>query len=338
MGRGRAPCCDKNKVKKGPWTPAEDLRLITFIRNHGHQNWRALPKQAGLLRCGKSCRLRWINYLRPGIKRGNFTPQEEETIISLQNLFGNKWSKIASHFPGRTDNEIKNVWNTHLKKRLSNRKSAGFTQKNDSCTSSSIISCGNRKKGIQQSIFKKPNQNKQGLLKEISTRRGLSVEPKESGHFDSPTSSYASNISNVSQLDDFLRSDEAVGSRFNFTGPKQVDDDMSLEINPNSSSDEKIEISFVSDVDFWNMLDALDPLQSSTESQSNDQYKDSNLVENSECEVECGKWLRNLENELGLAGENIGEHPHKNADEERVLETALDYFPIWPPSPENFGI
>ncbi|CAI9772838.1 unnamed protein product [Fraxinus pennsylvanica] len=337
MRRGRAPCCDKNKVQKGPWTSAEDLRLITFIHNHGHQNWRALPKQAGLLRCGKSCRLRWINYLRPDIKRGNFTPQEEETIINLHNLLGNKWSKIASYFPGRTDNEIKNVWNTHLKKRLLNRKNVGFTQDNDSCTSSSITSCGNGEKGIQQPIFKKPNQNKPGLLKEISTRRGLSVEQKESAHFDSPTSSYASNFSNISQLDDFPR-DEAVGSRFNFTGPKQVDNSMSLETNSNSSSDEKIEIPFDSDVDFWNMLDALDPLQSSTESQSNDQYKDSNLVENPECEVECMKWLRNLENELGLTGENIGEHPQKNADQERVLEPTLDYFPIWPPSPENFGI
>nr|AGN52061.1 MYB-related transcription factor [Salvia miltiorrhiza]AGN52171.1 MYB-related transcription factor [Salvia miltiorrhiza] len=117
MGGGRAPCCDKTKVRTGPWSPAEDLRLINFIQKHGHSNWRALPKQAGLLRCGKSCRLRWINYLRPDVKRGNFTPEEENTIIQLHNSIGNKWSKIASCLPGRTDNEIKNVWNTHLKKR-----------------------------------------------------------------------------------------------------------------------------------------------------------------------------------------------------------------------------
>ncbi|XVF87909.1 hypothetical protein PTKIN_Ptkin19aG0006100 [Pterospermum kingtungense] len=128
MGRGRAPCCDKDKVKRGPWSPAEDLRLITFIQKHGHDNWRALPKQAGLLRCGKSCRLRWINYLRPDVKRGNFTKEEEETIIRLHETLGNKWSKIASHLAGRTDNEIKNVWNTHLKKRLGNipQKSSSF--------------------------------------------------------------------------------------------------------------------------------------------------------------------------------------------------------------------
>ncbi|KAI7758371.1 hypothetical protein M8C21_013732, partial [Ambrosia artemisiifolia] len=114
---GRSPCCDKTKVKKGPWSPAEDVRLVSFIQKHGHPNWRSLPKQAGLLRCGKSCRLRWINYLRPDVKRGNFTPEEEQSIIHLHATFGNKWSKIASQLPGRTDNEIKNVWNTHLKKR-----------------------------------------------------------------------------------------------------------------------------------------------------------------------------------------------------------------------------
>ncbi|KAK6947176.1 SANT/Myb domain [Dillenia turbinata] len=118
MRRGRAPCCDKDRVKRGPWSPAEDILLISHIQKHGHDNWRALPKLAGLQRCGKSCRLRWINYLRPDVKRGNFTPDEEETIIRLHKTLGNKWSKIASHLPGRTDNEIKNVWNTHLKKRL----------------------------------------------------------------------------------------------------------------------------------------------------------------------------------------------------------------------------
>lgn len=118
MGKGRSPCCDKASVKKGPWSQAEDLKLISFIQKHGHSNWRALPKLAGLARCGKSCRLRWVNYLRPDLKRGNLTLQEEETIIKLHEVFGNRWSKIASHFPRRTDNEIKNIWNTYLKKRI----------------------------------------------------------------------------------------------------------------------------------------------------------------------------------------------------------------------------
>lgn len=73
---------------------------------------------SGLLRCGKSCRLRWMNYLRPDIKRGNITPEEDDLIIRMHSLLGNRWSLIAGRLPGRTDNEIKNYWNTHLSKRL----------------------------------------------------------------------------------------------------------------------------------------------------------------------------------------------------------------------------
>ncbi|KAI7752453.1 hypothetical protein M8C21_020345 [Ambrosia artemisiifolia] len=115
---GRSPCCDKVGLKKGPWTPDEDQKLMAYIQEHGHGSWRALPSKAGLQRCGKSCRLRWINYLRPDIKRGKFSHQEEQTIIQLHALLGNRWSAIATHLSKRTDNEIKNYWNTHLKKRL----------------------------------------------------------------------------------------------------------------------------------------------------------------------------------------------------------------------------
>ncbi|OVA02910.1 SANT/Myb domain [Macleaya cordata] len=115
---GRSPCCDESGLKKGPWTPEEDQKLIDYIQRHGHGSWRALPKLAGLNRCGKSCRLRWTNYLRPDIKRGKFSDEEEQLIISLHSVLGNKWSQIATHLPGRTDNEIKNYWNTHLKKKL----------------------------------------------------------------------------------------------------------------------------------------------------------------------------------------------------------------------------
>nr|BAJ96650.1 predicted protein [Hordeum vulgare subsp. vulgare] len=115
---GRPPSSDENGLKKGPWTTEEDEKLMSYIQKHGHGSWRALPQLAGLNRCGKSCRLRWTNYLKPDIKRGKFSQEEEQTILQLHTVLGNKWSAIAKHLPGRTDNEIKNFWNTHLRKKL----------------------------------------------------------------------------------------------------------------------------------------------------------------------------------------------------------------------------
>ncbi|KAF5804241.1 putative transcription factor MYB family [Helianthus annuus] len=115
---GRSPCCEKNGLKKGPWTAEEDQKLIDYIQKNGYGNWRTLPANAGLQRCGKSCRLRWTNYLRPDIKRGRFSFEEEETIIQMHSVLGNKWSAIAARLPGRTDNEIKNYWNTNIRKKL----------------------------------------------------------------------------------------------------------------------------------------------------------------------------------------------------------------------------
>ncbi|KAG6528583.1 transcription factor MYB86-like [Zingiber officinale] len=116
--QGRHSGCYKQKLRKGLWSPEEDEKLFDHITKHGHGCWSSVAKLAGLQRCGKSCRLRWINYLRPDLKRGTFSEEEQRLIIELHELLGNRWSQIASRLPGRTDNEIKNFWNSCIKKKL----------------------------------------------------------------------------------------------------------------------------------------------------------------------------------------------------------------------------
>ncbi|KAF8749343.1 hypothetical protein HU200_012673 [Digitaria exilis] len=107
---------DEGELRRGPWTVEEDVLLVNYIAAHGEGRWNALARCAGLRRTGKSCRLRWLNYLRPDLRRGNMTAQEQLLILELHSRWGNRWSKIAQHLPGRTDNEIKNYWRTRVQK------------------------------------------------------------------------------------------------------------------------------------------------------------------------------------------------------------------------------
>ncbi|KAE8699111.1 Transcription repressor MYB6 [Hibiscus syriacus] len=301
MGKGRAPCCDKEKVKRGPWSPSEDLRLISFIQKHGHQNWRALPKQAGLLRCGKSCRLRWINYLRPDVKRGNFTKEEEDAIIRLHETLGNKWSTIAAHFPGRTDNEIKNVWNTHLKKRLVSKNEN--TQKKDeskefSTSSSSSCFSSSSGKNSREAFAMPVSDNAQDFKTDHLSNHGSSSPSEEPEGLSS--SSISSNITNSSQVG-VSNPEGQVGSLCNFIGGYyDVNNNASEEVNKPGILDTAFDISFESDLEFWNMLDSFGPFQSD-EIQSHDGTQSSNF------EVENNKWLMYLEHELGLESKDGGE-------------------------------
>ncbi|KAK9066542.1 hypothetical protein SSX86_013865 [Deinandra increscens subsp. villosa] len=207
---GRPPCCDKIGVKKGPWTPEEDITLVSYIQQNGPGNWRSVPTNTGLQRCSKSCRLRWTNYLRPGIKRGNFTEQEEKMIIHLQALLGNRWAAIASYLPQRTDNDIKNYWNTHLKKKLDrvhdhldqenhhhhHRQQGNSKGSHSSSSSETTMSKGQWERRLQTDI----HMAKQALCDALSLDNKSINLPEIIPPSVPSTTTYASSAENIARL------------------------------------------------------------------------------------------------------------------------------------------
>ncbi|GMI69893.1 hypothetical protein HRI_000658600 [Hibiscus trionum] len=181
---GRTPSFTSDGLKKGVWTAEEDQKLISYVQKHGEGGWRSLPYKAGLQRCGRSCRLRWTNYLKPGIRRGDFTPEEDQTIIKLHAQLGNRWATIARHFSGRTDHEIKNHWHAHLKKRLLK------TDIHPTITSSSLSSGNSDPKTDtecskpQQSEPKQQRSTSALLLNKLATRITQCVGPLQPMPFD----------------------------------------------------------------------------------------------------------------------------------------------------------
>nr|UXP87118.1 MYB transcription factor [Zinnia elegans] len=109
-------------LRKGAWTTEEDMLLKNYIEKYGEGRWHLVPLKSGLNRCRKSCRLRWLNYLRPNLKRGDFAEDEIDLIHRLHKLLGNRWALIAGRIPGRTANDVKNYWNTHVRSRSKREK------------------------------------------------------------------------------------------------------------------------------------------------------------------------------------------------------------------------
>ncbi|KAK1438556.1 hypothetical protein QVD17_04365 [Tagetes erecta] len=190
---GRAPCCAKVGLHRGAWSNEEDKLLTHYIQTHGDGQWRSLPSKAGLLRCGKSCRLRWMNYLRPGIKRGTFTVEEDDIIIRLHTVHGNRWSFIATELPGRTDNEIKNHWNSHLKRKANY---GGVENQLDASHKKS-----KKKKKINQKLKKvkiteeKPVEN----LSQLASTQSASLSLSKNNSFDNGVMSGASSCGSTDQ-------------------------------------------------------------------------------------------------------------------------------------------
>ncbi|KAK4437065.1 Myb-related protein [Sesamum alatum] len=185
--------------------PEEDIILVSYIQEHGPGNWRAVPTNTGLHRCSKSCRLRWTNYLRPGIKRGNFTEHEEKMIIHLQALLGNRWACHSFIPSSTTDNDIKNYWNTHLKKKLAKLQGHDEKGQNGNSSDSKSVSKGQWERRLQTDI----HMAKQALCEALSLDKSgtdssklFSVDPQDQTATTRPpqTSTYASSTENIARL------------------------------------------------------------------------------------------------------------------------------------------
>ncbi|KAL9242775.1 hypothetical protein vseg_016741 [Gypsophila vaccaria] len=195
----REHCSSKRSsmVNKGAWTSEEDKKLADYVEEHGAKKWKTVASKAGLSRCGKSCRLRWLNYLRPNIKRGNISDEEEDLILRLHKLLGNRWSLIAGRLPGRTDNEIKNYWNSHLSKKV-NQQGEKTEIPLPPTTSSTMIIDESRGKTVNSVVME---ESREETVESEET--GLSFEINELIDFSSLGNCYG-----MDWVDEFFAFDE----------------------------------------------------------------------------------------------------------------------------------
>ncbi|KAI9119739.1 hypothetical protein K1719_009128 [Acacia pycnantha] len=185
-------------ISKGAWTPEEDRKLAEVIAVHGAKKWKSIAAKAGLNRGGKSCRLRWLNYLRPNIKRGNISEQEEDLIFRLHKLLGNRWSLIAGRLPGRTDNEIKNYWNSHLCKKIrqSEQQKSGSSTRQDQ----------KQRVVLEEAV---PEENYRVRADEEDTSKEFNFDDNVDGFFDMSNDEESHHQLNLEWVNEFLELDEA---------------------------------------------------------------------------------------------------------------------------------
>ncbi|KAK4269081.1 hypothetical protein QN277_022285 [Acacia crassicarpa] len=186
-------------INKGAWTPEEDRKLAEVIAVHGAKKWKSIAAKAGLNRGGKSCRLRWLNYLRPNIKRGNISEQEEDLIFRLHKLLGNRWSLIAGRLPGRTDNEIKNYWNSHLCKKI---RQSDDQQKSGSSTRQDQ----KQRVALEEAV---PEENYRVRVDEEDTSKEFNFDDNVDGFFDMSNDEESHHQLNLEWVKEFLELDEA---------------------------------------------------------------------------------------------------------------------------------
>ncbi|XAR69661.1 hypothetical protein NMG60_11001349 [Bertholletia excelsa] len=179
----------EENLRKGAWLEEEDAQLMAYVERFGERRWDSLAKASaflsGLRRSGKSCRLRWMNYLRPNLKRGRLSAEEERIIIQLQKQWGNKWSKIARNLPGRTDNGIKNYWRSHLRKKIQvEERGVARVSNLPSSTNSEIPGC-------EATIVPTPSSNRESESdKEASSGTSVSSSDNPFDMFELSRSPY----------------------------------------------------------------------------------------------------------------------------------------------------
>ncbi|XP_059670745.1 transcription factor MYB1-like [Cornus florida] len=241
------------EVRKGAWTPDEDILLRKCIEKYGEGNWHQVPLQAGLNRCRKSCRLRWLNYLSPDIKRGDFASDEVELIIRLHKLIGNRWTLIAGRLPGRTGNDVKNYWNSHLRIKAVARGGTDAVTKAQKTTATKPIKPRPRRFASNQVWFNgnttiNVDNNTQSLTNNPSTTSPLKVDEIlcwwDNGEFiDNGVLTWSMDGSDEDQLITSLWSSDEVATGVNIASDSSVQDD---QISLNDFS--------VDHVDNWDFL------------------------------------------------------------------------------------